>query len=113
MQDDRVRLDGSGRSIFLPRRAQKDEWYVIGLDVHSDCAATRASDNDIGIVLIEFGLGEAHGFIKIAIRESGIEDFVALLFEKGRFAATGFRGPAMEEKDLHADAFIVSKLASA
>ena len=42
--------------------------------------AGRANDN-IGMVLIVFSLGDSDGFVEIFVRESGIDDFVTVIFE--------------------------------
>ncbi len=101
MQDDRVRLDGRGRSPFLPSGAKQDQRRVFCVDVDGDCAATRRADDDIGLVLIEFGLADANGYVEVVIWERRVNDGVAVVFEVGRFCAARCRSPAVEIENLH------------
>ena len=45
------------------------------------------------------GLGGS--FVEIVAGKLGVQDFVAVLFQEGRLAATRFGGPAVQEKDFH------------
>ena len=66
-----------------------------------DSATTGTADDDIGMMVIIFGLGDADGGIEVVIGQWGIEDFVAVVLEVGRLQAAWSRLPTVEEEDLH------------
>jgi len=72
-----------------------------GRNAHRHCAATAGTDDDIRLVLVEFGLGEPDGGIEIVVGQVWIEDFVAVVFQVGRLKTARCRLPAVEEEDLH------------
>ena len=63
--------------------------------------AKAGTDHDIELVLVELGLGNADGGIKIVVGQGRIQDFVAVVFEVGRLYAARSRIPTVEEEDGH------------
>src|ERR1019366_5224406 len=63
--------------------------------------ASARSHDDLGLVLIELGLGDADGFGEILVGQLRIDDLVAVLGEEGRFDASRDRLPAVKEEDFH------------
>ena len=55
------------------------------------------------MMLIEFALSETRGFLEVIVRQSEVDDFVAMVFEAGWLAATRGDGPTLEEEDSHQD----------
>ena len=53
------------------------------------------------VLLIVFGLGNPYGLLEVLVRQLGIEDGVAVVFEEGRLLATRCRGPAVDEEKFH------------
>ena len=47
--------------------------------------AKAGTDHDIELVLVELGLGNADGGIKIVVGQGQVQDFVAVILEIGRF----------------------------
>ena len=70
------------------------------VDVHG-YGPPAGTDNDIGPVLVELGLGDADGSIEIVVGQGRVQDFVAVVLEIGRFHAAWCRLPAVEEEDGH------------
>ena len=85
----------------FPCRAEEDEGNVSGVDVHCHCTATGTAYDNIGLMLVELGLGDFQGGVEIVVGEMGVEDFVAVVYEVGRLSAARCRLPAVEEEDLH------------
>ena len=110
MQNGRVPFNGRGRAPFSPCRAQENRRSVSRVDVHRHSAATGTADDDIGMLLIEFGLGDADGFVEVVVRKSRVDDLVAVLFEVGRFCAARCRGPSVAEENLHRVCVILRKV---
>ena len=50
-------------------------------------------------MLVEVGLCDPHGLVEVLVGQSGIQNFMAVAGEEGRFLAAQCRGPAVEEKD--------------
>ncbi len=90
-----------GRAPILPCWAKQDERRVSAVDVHGDCTATGRTDDHIRLVLIVFGLSGADGQIEVVIVQCRVDDFVASVFQVGRFDAADDAVPAVEEKDSH------------
>ena len=85
-----MRLHRRGRSPSLPCGAEEDKGRVAAVDVHGDRTATGATDNDIGILPVELGLGDANGGVEIVVGEGWVQDLMSLLSEVGRL------GPALK-----------------
>jgi hypothetical protein len=52
-------------------------------------------------MLVELGLGYADGGFEIVVGQGRIQDFMAVVFEAGRFHAARCRLRAVEEEDFH------------
>ena len=85
----------------LPRRAEQDQRRRTRIDVHRHGTAPAGSDDDIGLVPVELGLGDADGSIEIVVGQGRVQDFVAVVLEIGRLDAARCRLPAVEEEDFH------------
>ena len=101
MQDDRAGLDRPGRTPSLPGRAEQDQRRRTDVDVHGDGTAPAGTDNDIGLMPVELGLGDADGGVEIVVGQGRVQDFVAVVLEVGRLDAARCRLPAVEEEDFH------------
>jgi hypothetical protein len=101
VQDHRAGLHRLRRPIFFPCRAKQDELGSAAVDVHRHGPASARSHDDLGLVLIELGLGDADGFRHVVVRELRIDDGVAVLGEVRRLDAAWDRLPAVQEKDFH------------
>ena len=60
-------------------------------------------------MLIVLGFGDANGLFKVLIGQGWISDFVAVLFQERRFAASNDAGPTVEEKKFHRDRTYATK----
>ena len=74
---------------------------MVRSDCHGDCAAAAGSDNHIGTMAVEFGLGETDGGIEVVVRQRRIDDFMTVLDEVRRLHAAWNGMPAVEKKNLH------------
>lgn len=101
MQNDGVRLHGGRRAPYLPRRAQQHEGRGPGIDIHGDGPATGTAHHNIGLALLELGLGDPDGGVEVVGGKSGIEDVVAVVPGAGRLQAARSRLPAVEEEEFH------------
>jgi len=50
-----------------------------------------------------FGLGDPDGGIEVVFGQGGIEDFVAVVIQVGRFEAARRRLPVVQEEEFHGD----------
>lgn len=101
MQNDRVRLNCRGSSPVLPCWTKQDQWRFAAIHVGGNGTATRTTDNHIRVMLIVFSFGDANGLFEVFVGKSGVQNFVAVVIEEGRFLAARNAGPAVEEKDFH------------
>ena len=60
-------------------RLEQYELRPAAIDVPSDGPATARCHDDLGLVLVELGLGDPHGFFKVFVRELRIDDRVSIL----------------------------------
>ncbi len=67
------------------------------------------ADDDIGMVLIEFDLGDVNGTVEIIVGQGRIQDLVAVALEIGRLAAAWGGLPAVEEEEFH-DSIVLAYL---
>ena len=74
MQDDRAGLHRRRRSPSLPRRAEQHQRRCPRVDVHRHGTAPAGADDDIGLMPVEFGLGDADGGIEIVVGQGRIQD---------------------------------------
>ncbi len=72
MQDDRAELHLRRRTPSFPGGAQEDKRSVAHLDVHGHGSTPAGTDHNIGLVLVELGLGDADGETEIVIGENGV-----------------------------------------
>ena len=98
MEDDRARFHRRGRSPSFPRRTEKNKRRRTRVDVHRDGSTPAGTDHDIGPMPVELRLGESNGGVEIVVGQGGIEDFVAVMGEIGRFTPPGVE-PAVKEED--------------
>ena len=94
-------LHRPGRAVLLPRRAEQDELRIAAVDVHGDGPAPARPDDDLGLVLVELGLGDADGLGEVVVGQRRVDDLVAVVLQVGRLHAARDRVPAVEEEDLH------------
>ena len=91
--------------VAVPHRFQagqsRTSGVVAAVDVHRHGTAPAGADNDIGMMLVELGLGDADGGIEIVVGQGRVQDFVAVVLEVGRLDAARCRLPAVEEEDFH------------
>ena len=62
------------RSPSLPGRAEQHERRRARVDIHGHGPAPAGSDDDIGMVPVELGLGDADGLIEIVVGQGRVED---------------------------------------
>ena len=59
------------------------------------------ADDDLGLVLVELGLGDLDGLGEVFVGQCRVDDLVAVLRQEGRLDAARDRLPAVEEEDFH------------
>ena len=77
--------------------AEQHEPGVAALDVHRDGTASRRTDNDLRLMVVELRLGGGDGRAEVVVIEGRVEDFKAVLGEVRRFDAARDRVPAVEK----------------
>ena len=102
MQDHRARLHCCGRAPSLPGRAEEDEGRVASIDVQGDGPAPAGTNDHIGPMPVELGLGDADGGVEVVVRQGRVQDLMAVVLQVGRLHAAWGRLPAVEEKNSHA-----------
>ncbi len=55
------------------------------------------------MMAVELSLGDADGGIEVVVGQGGVQNFVAVVLQVGRFDAAWSRLPAVEEEDSHGD----------
>ena len=101
VQDRSDGFDGRCRSPLLSSGAEENERRVAGHNVDGNGTTTAGTNDNSGLVLIVVGLGDLNSCVEVVVGQSWIENFVAVIFEVRRFAATGDAGPAVEEEYFH------------
>ena len=82
------------------RNEGQDKRCVVGFEIHGDCAATGTADDHVGLALIVLGLGDPHGGGEVFVWQRRIQNFVAVIGQKGRFSAAWDAGPAVQNRIL-------------
>src|SRR5687768_15988444 len=101
MQDGAVGPDGLRSTVLPPRRAEQHQRDVTGLEIHRQCTTTAAADNHVGLVLVVLGLGDCESGGEVFVGQSGIQNGMTVLHQKGRLYAAWDGLPAVKEKDEH------------
>ena len=63
--------------------------------------APARPDDDLRLMFVELGLGDADGLLHVLIGQRRVDDLVAVVFQVGRLHAAWDRVPAVQEKDFH------------
>ena len=71
--------------LAVPHRFQAGQSRTSGrhpdLDVHRHGPASAGPDDDIGMMPVELGLGDADGLVEIVVGQGRIENLVAVVLE--------------------------------
>ena len=86
---------------FFQAGQSRTSFARTAVDVHRHGPASARTDDHLGLMLIELGLGDTDGPGEIFVRQFWVEDFVAVRGEVRRLYAARDRLPAVEEENTH------------
>lgn len=101
MQNHCIRPHDLDTSSILPSWTKQNELGIAAVDVHGDGTATGTSYDNVGQLLVEFGLGECQSGVEVTVIKDWIGDLVAVIIEIGQLDSPRNRVPTVEEEDFH------------
>ncbi len=75
--------------------------YFALMTRHCHRSTPTRADHNIWMMLVEFHLGNANGFLEIIVGQGRIHNRVTVVLEIGRLDAARCRVPAVEVEDCH------------
>jgi hypothetical protein len=101
MQNYAVGFKLADRSPVLPRRAQKNERSICGINIERNCTSAGGADNDVRTDLIVCGLSTFLCSVKVIVIKLRIDDIMTMASEIRRFHSTRDGTPTMKEENFH------------
>ena len=95
MQNQGIRLEQIYYAPILPSGTKQNQRRVTTFDIHRHRTASRAADDNIRSMSIEFFLRHMESSIKIIIIQLGIDNLMPSLIQKRRLDSTNDATPAM------------------